>query len=252
MDSRPRFAGRHAVVTGAARNIGRAVAEALAAAGAHVLAIDRDWGPGTEGLPEQGVETMQADLAVVDPEQLAGEVLERHGTVDLLINNVGVATDAGFLELPASELDMVMAVNLRTPWLLTRALVRRLLEEQRGGGIVFTSSLHDTRVFTRPQYSVSKAAIAMLVRELAHELGPRGIRVNAVSPGWIERHDRPADPAERSRLTGLVPLRRQGTAADVAPVVLALLDDDLCGYVTGANVPVDGGLALHTWVDRRG
>lgn len=250
MESRPRFAGRRAVVTGAARNIGRGVAEALAAAGAHVLAIDRDWGPGTEGLLEQGVDTMQADLGQTDPAQLAGEVLERHGTVDLLVNNVGVSSDFSFTELNATELDRVLAINLRGPWLFTRDLVRGLLDDGRGGAIVFVSSVHATHVFARPHYSVSKAAIAMLVRELAYELGPHGIRVNAVSPGWIDKHDRPLAPRDRERVSALVPLGRPGEPADVAPVVLALLDDRVCGYVTGVNVPIDGGLALYTWAAR--
>jgi NAD(P)-dependent dehydrogenase (short-subunit alcohol dehydrogenase family) len=111
---------------------------------------------------------------------------------------------------------------------------------------VFVSSLHDHRIRGNPHYSASKAAIAMLVRELAYELAPNGIRVNAVSPGWVAREGEKID----KRARGVIPLGRAGTPADVAHMAMVLLSDDLSSYVTGANIPVDGGLALHSWLSK--
>jgi NAD(P)-dependent dehydrogenase (short-subunit alcohol dehydrogenase family) len=126
--------------------------------------------------------------------------------------------------------------------------VADLVQRGSGGSIVFISSLHDHVVRTHPPYSVSKAAVAMLVRELAHELGPHGIRVNAISPGAIHTRAAPVTGADdEKKVRRLVPLGRIGRAGDIAPMVAVLLSDEWSGYVTGANVPVDGGLGLYTW-----
>ncbi|MFL5843470.1 MAG: SDR family NAD(P)-dependent oxidoreductase, partial [Solirubrobacteraceae bacterium] len=130
---------------------------------------------------------------------------------------------------------------LRGPWFFTRALTEALIESGRRGSILFISSVHSSQVRLYPHYSASKAAVAMLVKELAYGLGRDGIRVNALSPGWIGPPV--GEVAER------VALRRAGTPGDVAPMALALLDDTVSGYVTGADVAVDGGLALHSWLD---
>ena len=113
---------------------------------------------------------------------------------------------------------------------------------------VFVSSLHDTYVRTQPHYSTSKAAVTMLVKELASELGPHGIRVNAVSPGAIRSRANPIDTAaQQDRVRRIVPLGRPGEPAEVARMVAVLLSDHWSGYVTGANVRVDGGLGLYSW-----
>src|SRR5262249_28759294 len=111
--------------------------------------------------------------------------------------------------------------------------------------VLFVSSLHDHYVRLYPSYSVGKAGIAMLVKEMAYELAPHGIRVNAVSPGWIETA-KPGEPliAQQSAVD-LIPMGRFGEPDDVARIALTLLDDDWSAYVTGTNVVVDGGLALH-------
>jgi 3-oxoacyl-[acyl-carrier protein] reductase len=114
---------------------------------------------------------------------------------------------------------------------------------RRPGSVVFLSSLHDHRIRTFPHYSASKAAVAMLVREMAYELAPHGIRVNAVSPGWVQEPGTKVDKRARA-----IPMGRIGRPADVATVVTTLLSDELSGYVTGVNIPVDGGLALHDWL----
>ena len=179
------FSGKSAIVTGAARGIGRATAELLSALGALVVAVDKDEEalrtiPGTEGfVPWVG------DLADDDVEQMAEDIWQRHGPIQLLVNNVGIDSPQHFLDLSQIDFDRVFSTNLRGPWFFTKQIARRLVSEDLGGAIVFVSSLHDSVIRTLPHYSASKAAVAMLAKELANELAPSGIRVNAVSPGSI-------------------------------------------------------------------
>jgi 3-oxoacyl-[acyl-carrier protein] reductase len=237
--------GRRALVTGAARNIGRGIAERLAEAGAQVIASDSDRPALERAFRRGGVELLELDL-LADPGELTRTVLERFGPPDLIVNNVGIATDHGFLDLGEEDFDRVMRANLRGPWFLTKGLVDELIRSGSRGSVVFISSLHDHRIRTFPHYSASKAAVTMLVRELAYELAPHGIRVNAVSPGWVQ----PPGSNVDERVPRQIPMGRVGEPADVAKVVTTLLSDDLAGYVTGANVPVDGGLALYDWLTR--
>jgi NAD(P)-dependent dehydrogenase (short-subunit alcohol dehydrogenase family) len=180
---------------------------------------------------------------------LARALLAEHGPMNLLVNNVGIDTPHSFLELGETDFDRVMQTNLRGPWFLTRGVVDGMLAEHTRGAVVFVSSLHDRFVRTFAHYSSSKAAVAMLVKELAAELGPSGIRVNAVSPGVIHtgRVPLPTDQRERERLKAIIPLGEIGQPEAVARMIALLLSDEWSGYVTGANVPVDGGLALHSW-----
>jgi len=239
---------RNAVVTGGARGIGRAIAARLAASGSRVLVVDTDEAALEATAASVGCATLRGDLAA-ETGALAERILHEHGPVELIVNNVGITTPARFRDLTPSDFDLVMTTNLRGPLFFTRRLVEPLIEAGTGGAIVFVSSLHSTRVRHHPHYSASKAAVAMLVREVAHELGPHGIRVNALSPGWIDT--RPEQPPP-SGAEQLVALRRIGRPEDVSAVACALLDDTVTGYVTGANVPVDGGLALYTWLDAMG
>jgi NAD(P)-dependent dehydrogenase (short-subunit alcohol dehydrogenase family) len=233
------LAGRTAVVTGGARNIGFAIASALRDAGASVVLIDSDGDALSKAARKLGCAALEADLT--GGAEVAARLLAEHGSVELIVNNVGITTRKRFRELGEEDFDLILSTNLRGPWFFTRALVEPLIAERKTGAILFVSSIHSSHVRLNPHYSASKAAVAMLVRELAHELGPQGIRVNALSPGWIgEWHEE----GERK-----VALRRAGTPEDVAPMAVALLDDAVSGYVTGADVAVDGGLSLHSWLD---
>jgi NAD(P)-dependent dehydrogenase (short-subunit alcohol dehydrogenase family) len=235
--------GRRALVTGAARNIGRGIAERLAEAGAHVIASDRDFDALERAFGGDGIDLLHLDL-LADPAATTSAVLDRFGPPDLIVNNVGVTTPHAFLKLGEDDFDDVMHANLRGPWFLTKGLVTELIRARRGGSVVFISSLHDHRIRLHPHYSASKAAVSMLVRELAYELAPHSIRVNAISPGWVQ----PVGSKVPKQVAKQVPMGRPGTPADVAAVVTTLLSDELSGYVTGANIPVDGGLALHDWL----
>ncbi len=236
-------------MTGAAHGIGRATAGLLASLGARVVAVDADRSALDESFSDSGCLRCTGDLAGGDICRLADDIHERYGPVALLVNNVGINTPSSFLELGEEDFDRVFATNLRGPWFFTKRLVEHLVSARSGGAIVFVSSLHDSTVFGFPGYSASKAAIAMLVKELAAELAPQGIRVNAVSPGAIRTASNAMPGPDEARFSRLVPLGRVGEPIDVARTIAVLLSDDWSGYVTGANVRVDGGLALHSWAN---
>jgi glucose 1-dehydrogenase len=245
------LAGRMAVVTGGASGIGYAIARRLAQAGSKVLIIDIDQNKleqaqrrfADDGL---GFTAVLGDLASQDTGRLADDLLADHGSIPLIVNNVGVCTGTGFYETDEARFDRVFATNLRGPWFFTRRLTEELVRRREPGAVLFISSLHDRFVIYRPQYSASKAAVSQLVRELASLLAPHGIRVNAISPGSIDTVGSPERDGPRFRAEEVVPLGR-GLPDDVAKAALFLLSDGWSGYVTGANLPVDGGLALHTW-----
>jgi len=241
------LAGRQAVVTGAAHGIGLSIARRLATAGAEVLAVDRDRERLQAAFSERECTPIVADLVEAGGARLAERLLAAHGRIDLVVNNVGISTPHSFLELEEEVFDLAVNTNLREPWFFTRVLVRRLIDDAQPGAIVFISSLHDRFVSGKPHYSVTKAAVSMLVRELASELAPHGIRVNAISPGsvWTEQSEAPAE--EVGYAARLIPVGRIGYPDDIAGAAVFLLSDEWAGYITGANVSVDGGLALHSW-----
>jgi len=255
----PDLRGRRAVVTGAARGIGEAIAKWLIMAGADVTVIDKD-SLVKSVFRTESCQVLEADLHGEDVVALADEVLA-NGPVELLVNNVGITTPHRVLQVGSEELDLVLGTNLKGPWLFTDRLVQALIEDQAHtpdrvprprGSILFISSLHDRFVAREAHYSVSKAGVSMLVKAMAKELGRHRIRVNAISPGWIrtaEDTTTPEQVAKYDRLRPRIPVGQAGVPADVARVALFLLSDAWSGYVTGQNMAVDGGLSLHNWLD---
>jgi NAD(P)-dependent dehydrogenase (short-subunit alcohol dehydrogenase family) len=251
--------GRRAVVTGAARGIGEAIAKWLIMAGADVTVIDKD-SRVKDVFREEDCQVLEADLHADDVVGLADE-LTKNQPVELLVNNIGITRPHRFLQIGAAEFDLVLGTNLRGPWLFSNRLVKALIEDQERaqgrarrprGSILFISSLHDRFVAREAHYSVSKAGVTMLVKAMAKELGPHRIRVNAISPGWIrtaEDANTPEQEAKYARLRPRIPAGQAGVPADIARVALFLLSDDWSGYVTGQNLDVDGGLSLHNWLD---
>jgi 3-oxoacyl-[acyl-carrier protein] reductase len=240
------LSGLTAVVTGAAHGIGRVIAAALADQGAQVVGIDKNL-PALRGAAETfGGLAVEGDLAEDDVSSVADRVVDAVGVPTLIVNNVGIETPQRFLELDPPEFDQVLRTNLRGPFFFTKRLVALQLGSQAAARILFISSIHDTYVYGRPHYSASKAAIAMVVKELAYELAPHGIRVNAIAPGDIATEA----PCEDLR-NAAIPLGRRGLPGDVARMSIVLLSDECSAYVTGVNVLVDGGAALHDiWAER--
>jgi NAD(P)-dependent dehydrogenase (short-subunit alcohol dehydrogenase family) len=139
----------------------------------------------------------------------------------------------------------MLAVNLDAGFVLCQALGRHMVEKKLKGRMLLITSLHAETPRNLPHYSAAKAGETMLVKEMAKALGPRGIRVNAIAPGAIAGGGFSAPPG----MVEKIPLRRFGTPADVAAMALAILADRFSAYVTGATFVVDGGLALHNWIE---
>jgi NAD(P)-dependent dehydrogenase (short-subunit alcohol dehydrogenase family) len=247
MDAVGEFADQRALVTGAAHGIGLAIARRLHAAGATVLALDKDATRLAAAFPAGECTPVVADVGLDDPVELADRIVAEHGPIRLIVNNVGITTPRSFLELDPDEFDVVFGANLRGPWFLTRQLVRTLVASGESGSILFVTSVHDMHVRIYPHYSASKAAVSMLAKEIAYELAPHRIRVNVVAPGWI-RTEEHVDPQHAEKLIHRIPIGRSGDPEDVASIAVILLSDRRSGYVTGARIPVDGGLSLHTWL----
>ncbi len=238
------FSGRVVVVTGGARGIGLATAEAFAAAAATVIVWDKDAG-GVERAAG-GIEWRQVD--VLDVESLrhaADQVLERHGQVDVLINNAGVNFgDQSATGISDPTWELILDTNLKGTVNAVRALSPAMVRRQRGR-IINTSSI--LARFPLPglgAYAAAKAAVAALTGAWARELGPHGITVNAVAPGFIDTPLNAGWPEELVQaVVRRTPVGRQGRSGEVACVHLFLASDE-AAFINGAVVPVDGGLTL--------
>ena len=239
---------RHIIVTGAASGIGRALAEFLAEdEGTDLFLVDRQSEPLTGLAAELGGQSRIATLVgdLTDAEfckRVIAECVATFGGIDALASNAGVTNGAPLLELPAEVFDHLFAVNTRPTWLLAQAAHPFL--KQSGGAIVATGSIAATHPAPGlGSYAASKAALVMLVRQMAVEWGPDGIRANTVSPGpthtpMTSGYD---DPELRAARAANIPLRKVGVASDVARAMQFLLGPQ-AGHITGQDLAVDGGL----------
>jgi 3-oxoacyl-[acyl-carrier protein] reductase len=243
--------GQVALVTGGNRGIGRAVALALARAGAHVALSYRARAEQAAAvvreLLEHEVESQawQADLAdAAVPGTLVGAVVARWGRLDVLVNNAGITRDTLVMRMSEADWDLVIHTNLRGPFLASKAALKPMLK-QRYGRIVNMSSLAGVSGNAgQANYSAAKAGLIGFTRSLAKEVGSRNITVNAVAPGFIDTEmtrDLPTELLERARQVAAIP--RLGTPEDVAAAV-AFLASPAAAYITGQVLGVDGGLPI--------
>jgi glucose 1-dehydrogenase len=247
-----RLAGKVAVVTGAGSGIGQEIAKRLGSEGARVV-IDYVGSEGGADETRQAVEAagsqavvVQADVTKMsDVRKLVETAWTQFGSADILVNNAGMEKRSDFWDTPEADFDKVMAVNLKGPFFLTQAFVRRLRDAKKPGRVINISSVHEDMAFPGfATYCCSKGGLRMLMRDLTVELGPLGITVNNIAPGAIATPINTALLNDRAKLDALlknIPLGRLGKPEDVAGIVAFLASDD-ASYVSGATFLVDGGL----------
>jgi 3-oxoacyl-[acyl-carrier protein] reductase len=245
-----RLEGKVALVTGGARGIGKAIALRLAAEGASVGLVDlMDSGSETarEVQENTGVPTVffKADISKEEECKAAVAAVEAAlGPVDVLVNNAGITRDGLALTMTEADWDAVLTVNLKGAFLMSKAVLRGMVK-RRGGSIIGISSVVARRGNAgQVNYSAAKAGMIGLTKSLAREVASRNVRVNAVAPGYIETEMTAALPeAARKALIDQIPLARIGSPEAVAAAVAFLAGDD-SSFITGAVIPVDGGLGI--------
>jgi 3-oxoacyl-[acyl-carrier protein] reductase len=243
-----RFEGRTVVVTGGSRGLGRAMAVAFAAEGAHVyVGFHRAEAEAAQTVKQLGANgrALRFDVTKADEVERAFEsVHATHGRVDVLVNNAGVTRDAPLALLEGDDWRDVLAVNLDGAYLCSKAVLAPMLHARKGA-IVNVASASGVRASPgQAAYSASKRGLLGLTRTLAAELSVKGIRVNAVVPGLIDAGMvQRMDHRHRDRMKEHIPLGRLGTGEEVARAVLFLASDE-AAYIVGAELPVDGGLTL--------
>jgi len=243
------LSGRIALVTGASRGIGRAIALRLARQGAVVPAAARGATaqPVVDEIAAAGGRAETVGLDVTSPlemEQALAAVLARHGRIDILVNNAGIARDQLLLRMKRDDWDAVLATNLTSAYALTQAVLKPMLR-QKGGRIVCISSVvGQAGNAGQANYAASKAGLIGFAKAAALEVASRGITINVVAPGLIET-DMTRAIAERAQedWAARIPLRRLGTPDDVAAAVCFLASDE-ASYITGQVLAVNGGMYM--------
>jgi 3-oxoacyl-[acyl-carrier protein] reductase len=244
-----RLDGKIAIVTGASRGIGRAIATMMAAQGAAVVAAARGDNAaatvaeiGATGGKAETASVDVADAAAIDA--LVAGTLERHGRIDILVNNAGITRDQLMLRMKRDDWDAVIATNLTAAFALTQAVLKPMIR-QRGGRIVCISSVvGQSGNAGQANYAASKAGLIGFAKAVAQEVASRNVTVNVVAPGLIETDMTKAiaDNA-RDEWASKIPLKRLGTPGDVAAAVCFLASDE-AAYITGQVLAVNGGMYM--------
>lgn len=241
------LAGRVALVTGATRGIGAACAKALAEAGAFVF------GTATSGEGAARISNALGDrgrglvLNVTDRAACArvvADIVAEKGGLDILVNNAGITRDMLAMRLSDEAWDDVLATNLTSAFLLTRAVLRPMMKARFGRIINMSSVVGSMGNAGQANYAAAKAGLIGMSRSVAQEVASRGITVNCITPGFIDTDmTRALSEEDREKLAARIPARRLGQTDDIAGAVL-FLASDLAAYVTGAVLPVNGGLYM--------
>lgn len=243
--------GKTALITGAARGIGKAIALRFAAEGANIaftdLVIDEN-GKATEaeiaslGVKAKGYASNAADFA--QSEEVVKHVKEDFGSIDILVNNAGITKDGLMLRMTEAQWDAVIGVNLKSAFNFIHACVPVMMR-QRGGSIINMASVVGVHGNAgQANYAASKAGMIALAKSVAQEMGPKGIRANAIAPGFIDTAmTQELSEEVRKEWMNQIPLRRGGTVDDVANCAVYLASD-LSSYVSGQVIQVDGGMNM--------
>ena len=238
--------GKVALVTGASRGIGKAIALKFASEGANIAFTDLKVSQETvDEIAALGVKVRAWEsnaASFEDTARVVGEIVAEFGRIDVLVNNAGITKDGLMLRMEEAQWDAVLTVNLKSAFNYIHA-VTPVMMKQRSGSIIGMASvvgIHGNA--GQANYSASKAGMIALHKSMAKELGPRGIRANCIAPGFIISDMTAVMPEEvRAEWIKTIPMRRGGTPEDVAGVAL-FLASDLSGYVSGQVIPVCGGM----------
>jgi 3-oxoacyl-[acyl-carrier protein] reductase len=233
--------GRLALVTGASRGIGQAIARQLLNDGAKVVGTSTS-GEGAKNVPGIGKVLNVRDAAATDA--LIEEIQQQHGDIAILVNNAGITRDNLALRMKDADFDEVIDTNLKSVFRLSRAVMRGMMKARWGRIINITSVVGASGNPGQANYAAAKAAVVGMTKSLARELGSRSITVNCVAPGFIDTDmTRALSDEQKKALLEQIPLGRLGTPQDVAAAV-AYLASPAGGYVTGAVLHVNGGMYM--------
>jgi len=243
--------GKVALITGASRGIGNSIAREYVKQGASVAftylssvergeALEKELS--AEGIKVKGYRSDAADFA--SSEALIKSVIEDFGTIDILINNAGITRDNLLMRMSEEQWDDVLRVNLKSIFNLTKNITRTMLKARSGSIINITSVVGLTGQAGQVNYSASKAGILGLTKSVAKELGSRGVRCNAIAPGFIETEmtEELDEEVKKTWLTS-IPLKRAGQGSDIANACV-FLGSDMSTYITGQTLVVDGGMVM--------
>jgi 3-oxoacyl-[acyl-carrier protein] reductase len=243
------LSGRVALVTGASRGIGRAIAQRLAAQGAHVVAAAR--GDNARAVVEEiagaggraDAIAMDVSAAGAADDAVKG-VMDRHGRLDVLVSNAGIAKDQLMLRMRREDWDAVLSTNLTAAFALTQAVLKPMIRQRRGRIVCISSVVGQRGNAGQANYAASKAGLIGFAKSVALEVASRGITVNVVAPGLIDTDmTRAITDASRDEWAAKIPLGRLGTPDDIAAAVCFLASDE-ASYITGQVVAVNGGLYM--------
>jgi len=240
--------GKTALITGAARGIGKAIALKFAQEGANIAFTDLELNAETEqeiaalGVKAKSYASNAADFA--QTEAVVAQVKEDFGSIDILVNNAGITKDGLMLRMSESQWDAVIAVNLKSAFNFIHACIPVMMRQRQGSIINMASVVGVHGNAGQANYAASKAGLIALAKSVAQEMGPKGIRANAIAPGFIETAMTAALPdAVREEWKKKIPLRRGGQVEDIANTALYLASD-LSSYVSGQVIQVDGGMNM--------
>jgi 3-oxoacyl-[acyl-carrier protein] reductase len=243
-----RFDGQVALVTGASRGIGRAIATELAARGVTVIGTatsDAGAQAITQALESSGGRGIVLDVTdAAGVESAVESIVKQHGALQVVVNNAGITRDTLSMRMKDEDWDAVIDTNLKAVFRVSRAAVRPMMKQRYGRIVNITSVVGASGNPGQANYAAAKAGVAGMTRSLARELGSRGITVNCVAPGFIETDMTKAlSDAQTAALKSQIPLGRLGQAADIAHAV-AFLASPQAGYITGTELHVNGGMFM--------